>query len=187
MEGREVLAGEVPAREVRTARGSSGEVQAGRVRTGEVRTASGPAHRRSTETARGAASRDDVGTGLNLAVLWGRSSGDAEIRTLESGRRLATLAVRTGGGALPEHRADAAVTSVPVTVWEPPAWLESLEREDPVIVVGRIRRRFFTTRAGTRGAKVEVEALSIARATRGALDRAWRRAAGSLDALTEVR
>jgi hypothetical protein len=75
-------------------------------------------------------------------------------------------------------------TSVPVTVWDPPAWLATLDADDAVVVVGTIRRRFFATRAGGRGSKAEVEAVSVARATPGQLARAWRRATGALDALT---
>jgi len=76
--------------------------------------------------------------GVNLAVLCGPCSGPAEVRVLESGTRLATLAVRcpTGPGA------DERATSVPVTVWDPPAWVETLAAGDPVVVVGRMRRRF---------------------------------------------
>ena len=124
--------------------------------------------------------------GVNLAVLWGRCSAGVEIRTLGSGRRLAAFAVRTPAAASPRRRSGGteAATSVPVTVWDPPAWLESLEADDPVIVVGSVRRRFFATRSGGRGAKAEVEAVSVARATRAQLDRAWQRAAAALDVLT---
>ncbi len=124
--------------------------------------------------------------GCNLAVLWGRCSAGVEIRTLESGRRVASLAVRTAPTAAPRRRAGtgATATSVPVTVWDPPAWLEALEADDPLVVVGTVRRRFFATRSGGRGAKAEVEALSVARASRAQLDRAFRRAADALAVLT---
>ena len=127
----------------------------------------------------------DPVTGLNLAVLWGRCSAGVEVRTLESGRRVASFSVRTPAAALPRRRGSGpgAATSVPVTVWEPPAWLETVEADEPLVVVGTVRRRFFATRTGGRGAKAEVEAVSVARATRGQLDRAWQRAAGALDAI----
>jgi hypothetical protein len=122
--------------------------------------------------------------GLNLAVLWGHCSAGVEVRTLESGRRLASFSVRTPAAAAPRRRGgSAAATSVPVTVWDPPAWLDDVEAGDPLVVVGSVRRRFFATRAGGRGAKAEVEAASVARASRAQLDRAWQRAAGALDAL----
>lgn len=137
----------------------------------------------SRSEAEGAADSD---TGCNLAVLWGRCSAGVEVRTLESGRRLASLAVRTPAAAPPRRRAGGGTgaTSVPVTVWDPPAWVEALEADDPLVVVGTVRRRFFATRAGGRGAKAEVEAVSIARASRAQLERAFRRAADALEVLT---
>ena len=88
---------------------------------------------------------------VNLSVLRGAISGPPEIRALESGRRIATLAVRTSAG-------DGRNTSVPVTVWDPPAWLETLAADDAVLVVGRVRRRFFRT-GGRTTTRVEVEAF----------------------------
>ena len=38
---------------------------------------------------------DAADVGLNLAVIWGTCSAPPEIRTLESGSRVASLAVRT--------------------------------------------------------------------------------------------
>lgn len=132
---------------------------------------------------------DGEAPGLNLAVVWGCCSAGVDVRVLASGRRLASLSVRTRAGAPPRHggsrernRREGA-TSVPVTVWDPPAWLEGLEPGDPVVVVGSVRRRFFATQAGGRGTKAEVEAVSIARATPAQRTRAWRRATAVLDAL----
>jgi len=92
---------------------------------------------------------------VNLSVLRGAISGPPEIRALESGRRIATLAVRTCVG-------DGRNTSVPVTVWDPPAWLETLAADDALLVVGRVRRRFFRTATGGSGARTDVEAESLA-------------------------
>ena len=92
---------------------------------------------------------------VNLSVLRGAISGPPEIRALESGSRIATLAVRTSAG-------DGRNTSVPVTVWDPPAWVETLAADDDVLVVGRVRRRFFRTAAGGSGARTDVEAESLA-------------------------
>ena len=132
--------------------------------------------------------------GLNLAVLWGVCSTAAEVRELASGRRLVSLAVRTPVTAGRGRRAAASgasasathvrATSVPVTVWDPPGWVEDLAAGDPVVVVGVVRRRFFATASGGRGARSEVEAHHVARGTRAQLDRAWRAATGALDALT---
>jgi hypothetical protein len=113
---------------------------------------------------------------VNVSVVCGPCSAAAEIRLLESGTRLATLAVRCPTG-------DDRATSVPVTVWDPPAWVEALEPGDPVVVVGRLRRRFYQ-RPGGVGARVDIEAELIGRAReRRRLDAAVRKAETALDAL----
>ena len=116
---------------------------------------------------------------VNLAVLCGPCSGPAEIRVLESGTRLATLAVRCPAGPTADERA----TSVPVTVWDPPAWIETLAAGDSIVVVGRMRRRFYQ-RPGGVGSRVDVEAESVGRAReRRRLDAALRKADEALEAL----
>jgi single-strand DNA-binding protein len=92
---------------------------------------------------------------VNVSVLRGPISASPEVRTLKSGRRIATLAVRTTAG-------DGRQTSVPVTVWDPPAWVQTLATEDDVLVVGRVRRRFFRTATGGNGARTDVEADALA-------------------------
>jgi single-stranded DNA-binding protein len=120
-----------------------------------------------------------IETAVNLGVLCGPCSTAPEVRVLESGTRLATLAVRCPAGARPDDRA----TSVPVTVWDPPAWLDTLEPGEVVVVVGRLRRRFYQ-RPGGVGSRVDVEAELIGRARdRRRLDAALRRACAALDAL----
>jgi hypothetical protein len=114
---------------------------------------------------------------LNLVVIRGECSGPAELRELESGRRLAAISVRAPG---PDGRA----TSVPVTVWEPAAWVEELDEGADVIVVGAVRRRFFRTAVGGAAARVDVEAAFIGRAgQRRQLDSALRRTQEILDVL----
>jgi hypothetical protein len=108
--------------------------------------------------------------GLNVSVLAGPCSGAPEIRKLTSGTRLATLAVRVPASG---DRA----TSVPVSVWEPPAWIETLAAGDEVVVVGRVLRRFFQVAGGGTGSRVEVESEAIARATDGRRRAALRRRA----------
>jgi hypothetical protein len=116
---------------------------------------------------------------VNLAVLCGPCSGAAEIRVLESGTRLASLAIRCPTGAA----ADEPATSVPVTVWDPPAWVETLAAGDVVVVVGRMRRRFYQ-RPGGVGSRVDVEAELIGRARdRRRIDAALRKADEALEAL----
>lgn len=90
---------------------------------------------------------------MNLAVLRGECSGPAEVRVLESGTRLASLAVRVPAGET--------ATSVPVTVWDPSAAVESLTEGDAVTVVGRVRRRFYRRADGGAGSRVDVEAQRV--------------------------
>jgi single-stranded DNA-binding protein len=117
---------------------------------------------------------------INLSVLRGLVSAPPEVRQLESGRRVAALAVRTTGSSGKD-------TSVPVSVWDPPAWVETLAPGDAVIVVGRVRRRFFQTAAGGRGAKTEVEADTVARARdRKRLTTIARRIDAALAGLEEI-
>ncbi len=121
--------------------------------------------------------------GVNLAVLCGPCSGPAEIRVLESGTRLASLAVRCPATAAATASADGRATSVPVTVWDPPAWVETLAAGDVVVVVGRMRRRFYQ-RPGGVGSRVDVEAELIGRARdRRRLDAALRKADEALEGL----
>jgi len=124
--------------------------------------------------------------GLNLAVIWGICSAPPELRTLGSGSRVASLAVRTPASASARRgrgAVTATATSVPITVWDPPAWVETLDAGDAVVVVGSVRRRFFATRTGARGAKAEVEAATIAKATDRQLEQASTRALAALAAL----
>ncbi len=116
---------------------------------------------------------------VNVSVLRGPISGAPEIRALKSGRRIATLAVRTPAG-------DGRSTSVPVTLWDPPAWVETLASDDDVLVVGRVRRRFFRTTTGS-GARTDVEADVLARARdRRRLTASLRRIDRELDRLDEI-
>jgi hypothetical protein len=116
---------------------------------------------------------------VNLGVLCGPCSTAPEVRVLESGTRLATLAVRCPAGPAADERA----TSVPVTVWNPPAWVDTLEAGEVIVVVGRLRRRFYQ-RPGGVGSRVDLEAEYVGRARdRRRIDAALRRALEALDAL----
>jgi single-strand DNA-binding protein len=116
---------------------------------------------------------------VNLGVLCGPCSAAPEVRVLGSGTRLATLAIRCPAGSPADGRA----TSVPVTVWNPPAWIDTLEAGEPVVAVGRLRRRFYQ-RPGGVGSRVDLEAAYIGRArNRRRIDTALRRALEVLEAL----
>lgn len=116
---------------------------------------------------------------LNLSVLRGTCSASPDVRELPSGRFVAAVSLRVMGS-------DGRGTSVPVTVWDPPAWLETVEDGDELVVVGRVRRRFFRTAAGGVGARVDVEAEAVARARdRRRLAALRRKVVAHLEALDE--
>ena len=76
---------------------------------------------------------------FNVVVVHGRLSRPAELRVLPSGDRLAALELSVTG---PDGKGE----SVPVVWPEPPAAAAELDVGHLVVVVGRVRRRFF--RAG---------------------------------------
>jgi single-strand DNA-binding protein len=111
---------------------------------------------------------------MNLVVVRGPLSGAPEVRALPSGTSVANLGVRT--------RAGDRSTSVPVTVWDPPAWLAELAEGDDVIVLGAVRRRFYRSGPGT-GSRVDVESVFIGRAGKRQIGAVARRLEASLEAL----
>jgi len=113
---------------------------------------------------------------VNLAVVRGTCSSAPDVRVLASGRALAVVQVTTRPDTGP-------ALSVPVTVWEPPAWVERLDVGDEVVAVGRVRRRFYRG-AGGAASRVEVEADLVARGgDRRRVATALRRAQAVLDEL----
>jgi len=74
---------------------------------------------------------------------------------------------------------------MPVAVWNPAAWVQELEPGDEVVVVGRVRRRFFRA-GGAPASRVEVEADVVAKARdRRRVQAAVRRANAALEVLDE--
>jgi hypothetical protein len=112
---------------------------------------------------------------VNLAVVRGHLTSPPESRTLPSGRNLAVLQITT--------RPAAGAISVPVAVWDPPAWLVALDTGAELVAVGSVRRRFF--RAGaTTASRVELEAALVARAgDRRRVEVAMRRIQTALEGL----
>jgi hypothetical protein len=141
-------------------------------------TASRPSSKIGTPPAIRPGATSDVATpGLNLVVLRGVTSNATELRTLPSGQRLATFALRVPG---PDGKA----TSVPIAAWDPPAWLEDLDAEDALVVVGTLRRRFFRDGRGATASRVEVEAATVGRGgERRRREAAAQRASRALDDL----
>lgn len=115
---------------------------------------------------------------MNLTVVRGRLSRPASIRELPSGTRLASLEVTAGRGVEGEP-----ADSVPVVWRDPPASAEGFDTDDEVVVVGRIRRRFFRT-GGVTQSRTEVEADVVLRPRqRARVQRAVTEAGATLDDL----
>jgi len=80
-------------------------------------------------------------------------------------------------------RLESETLSLPVAVWNPAQWVEALETGAELVVVGRVRRRFFRA-AGAAASRVEVEADIVARAgDRRRVEAALRRASEALGSL----
>ena len=65
---------------------------------------------------------------FNVAIVRGVCSSPPELRVLPSDQRLAQLQLTT--------RVDGRAMSVPVSVLDPPAWLEELDAGDELVVLG---------------------------------------------------
>lgn len=115
---------------------------------------------------------------MNLTVVRGRLSRPASIRELPSGTRLASLDVTAGRGVDGEP-----ADSVPVVWRDPPASAESLDTDDDVVIVGRVRRRFFRS-GGMTQSRTEVEADVVLRTRqRARVQRAVTEAGATLEDL----
>ena len=98
----------------------------------------------------------------NVVVLIGRLARPAEARELPSGDRLVAYEVTV------EREGERAET-VPVVWFGAPAAAVDHEVDDRMVVVGRVRRRFFRTGSGTQSrTEVVAEAVVSARHTKRA-------------------
>jgi single-strand DNA-binding protein len=110
---------------------------------------------------------------MNVVVLRGRLSRAPEERVLESGTRLVQYEVTIRNGEGP------AETS-PVSWMEAPATAAGMAAGDEVVVVGRVRRRWFR-RASATESRVEVAAgVVIPARQRKKVDAALREAVATL-------
>lgn len=110
-----------------------------------------------TTTDREAISPSGAGTGLNVVMLKGRLSRPAELRVLPSGDRLVALELSVA-------RPGAKTESVPVVWHDAPAMAEALDVDQPVVVLGRVRRRFFRAGGSTQSrTEVVAEVVTPAR------------------------
>jgi single-strand DNA-binding protein len=112
----------------------------------------------ASSTSSAALVADGPPTGTNLVVLRGTLSRDPEERSLPSGDHLVAyeLTVRSEAGSVPAPRAE----SVPVALFDPPASAAALRAGDDVVVVGRVRRRFFRA-GGATASRTEVVASRV--------------------------
>ena len=106
---------------------------------------------------------------LNLVVVEGTLARPAQDVELPSGSRLISLEVTV-------RRDDGPAEPVPVAWFDAPAWATSLDAGVGVVVVGRVRRRFFRS-GGVTQSRTEVVASRVVRSgasarVRAALDEA---------------
>lgn len=94
---------------------------------------------------------------LNLAVIAGTLSAPPEMRTFESGTKLARYLV-TVRSTEPRKRVDV----VPVVHWDPPdaGSAGELDRGDRVWIVGTVQRRFWNAADGGRS-RLEIVAHHV--------------------------
>jgi single-strand DNA-binding protein len=95
----------------------------------------------------------DAAPDTSITLITGALSRPAERRELPSGDSLVTLELtsRCGPGS---------AESVPVVWPEAPAWADTLATGDRVVVVGRVRRRFFRA-GGATASRTEVVAERV--------------------------
>jgi single-strand DNA-binding protein len=111
---------------------------------------------------------------INLVALLGRLSRPAEQRLLPSGDRLVALEVTLAG---PEGKDE----TVPVVWFDAPAAAGILDAGRPVLVVGRVRRRFYRANGVTQS-RTEVVAETVVPTSQGKrVTAALRAAAARLD------
>ena len=113
----------------------------------------------------------------NVVVLIGRLARPAEARELPSGDRLVAYEITV-------DREGERAETVPVVWFGAPASAVDHEVDERMVVIGRVRRRFFRTGSGTQSrTEVVAEAVVSARHTKraaAALSRAQERLAEAL-------
>ena len=111
---------------------------------------------------------------MNLVTLLGRLSRPAEQRLLPSGDRLVALDVTVDG---PDGRAE----TVPVVWFDAPASAATLDADKQIMVIGRVRRRFYRADGATQS-RTEVVAETVVTGNQAKrLRSALRAAAARLD------
>jgi single-strand DNA-binding protein len=116
--------------------------------------------------------------GLNMTVVRGRLSRPPEVRALPSGDELVTYEVTVPGDD------DRAAESVPVVWLDAPKAALSFAADAEVVVVGRVRRRFFRA-AGSTASRTEIVADRVLLAGRAPARRAILDALGRVEELVD--
>lgn len=98
-------------------------------------------------------SASSVHTSMNVVVLLARLSRPAEERVLPSSDRLVQFELTVA-------REGAKAESVPVVWFDAPASAAALDVDEEVLVVGRVRRRFFRA-GGSTQSRTEVVADTV--------------------------
>lgn len=113
--------------------------------------------------------------GINLSILAGALSRPPEVRDLPSGTTVLELQV-----SIPNP--DGPAESVPVSWFDAPASALGWPAGQPVVVVGRVRRRFFRA-GGATASRTEVVAATVLPARRrAAISKAILEAVGAIEA-----
>jgi single-strand DNA-binding protein len=94
-------------------------------------------------------------TMINAVAIEGYLARPAELRILPSGSSVLSLDVTV-------RRPEGPAETVPVSWSDAPAWASGLDTDDAVVVVGRVRRRFFRA-GGTTQSRTEVVADVVVR------------------------
>jgi single-strand DNA-binding protein len=95
---------------------------------------------------------------MNIVVVAGRLSSTPVLRLLPSGDEVLNLEVTVPGD-------DGPAESVPVAWPSPPSWAGDLDTGNPLVVLGRVRRRFFRAGGNTQS-RTEVVARQVVPAGR---------------------
>jgi single-strand DNA-binding protein len=94
---------------------------------------------------------------VNIVIVEGALARPAELRLLPSGSTLVALELTIGSDGGPAETA-------PVVYFDAPAWVSSLPARTPVLIIGRVRRRFFRS-GGRTQSRTEVVARKVVRRT----------------------
>lgn len=113
---------------------------------------------------------------INLVVLWGVLARPASLVELPSGSLLVAL-------ELTVRREGARAEPVPISWFDAPAWATVLDAGAELVVLGRVRRRFFRASGATQS-RTEVLASRVVRgSSRARVDRLVGEAIEALEAL----